>query len=298
MLNNNPNVNGVSPSVGLRVCTLWRRAINNAGSLDLNNCTITGNTSDVNGGGLENNNEAVVTNCTFQGNTATVNGGAIAAEFTTRVINCTIGGIFSEESNIASTGNGGGIDATGNLTLEGCTIVGNTATAGNGGGIENAKSVAMTNCTITRNTAGGTGGGLDNSPETFARVEASTIVGNTATQGGGIYNKGSEVHLYDSIVANNTGGDVAGHSFTTQDGNALYFIAYYQNGNNLFGDSAIVTDDPSGLHDDGGNQFSADPLLGPLQNKVARLRPWPWGRTAPPSATAVSVAPTQLKTVR
>ena len=99
-------------------------AINNAGTLYLNNCTITRNTSDDNGGGLENfggyafvtnctfqantaagnggglvnNDHAILTNCTFQGNTATDNGGAIATEdpygigSITSLINCTIGG--------------------------------------------------------------------------------------------------------------------------------------------------------------------------------------------------------------
>ena len=156
----------------------------------------------------------------------------------------------------------------------------------------------MTNCTVQGNTAGGTGGGLDNSSRALTQVEASTIVDNTATTGGGIFNNGSGVYLHGSIVANNTGGDVAGHSVTTQDSNATYFVAYYQYGNNLFGDSAIVTDDATGLHDDGGNQFSADPLLGPLQNNGGPTKTMRRRRTAPPSAAAVSIPPARLPTVR
>ena len=107
---------------------------------------------------------------------------------------------------------GGGIDNSGALTLNGCTITGNTA-GSDGGGIDNLGSLTLINCTVSGNSAG-TGGGLYNDGGTIILTDC-TVSGNSAGSGGGLDNASpGTATLTDTIVALNTdsGGasDIAG----------------------------------------------------------------------------------------
>ena len=119
-----------------------------ASTVNIENCIITGNEADTNGGGLNvEGTPTTITNCTFTGNTAK-NGGGIyiigASSYPVVTISGgTIGGTGTNEANKAtgtgSDGNGGGI-YVGNLCKvilqnngsTGCTIKGNTAQRGGG----------------------------------------------------------------------------------------------------------------------------------------------------------------------
>jgi len=149
--------------------------IYNAGTLTVNNSTISGNTasSPSGGGGNYNTVTLTVTNSTISGNTETEGGGG-----------------------------GGGIFNDGTLTVTNSTISGNSAT--NGGGIFNYfGTLTVNNSTISGNTAASQGGGIANYYWGALTVNNSTIAGNSATQGGGIYNWGN-VGVTNSIVAGNT----------------------------------------------------------------------------------------------
>ncbi len=97
------------------------------GTLALSDCTVSGNSAGVTGGGLNNQNGTIsLTNCTVSGNTATDGVG---------------GGVFT----------GGGT-----ISLTNCTVSGNTAPAGpNGGsGLYNRGNLALTNTIVAGNTGG------------------------------------------------------------------------------------------------------------------------------------------------
>ena len=131
-----------------------------ANKIEIENCIITGNEADTNGGGLNvEGTPTTITNCTFTGNTAKNGGGIYIIETSNRrpvvtISGGTIGGTGTNEANEAtgtgSDGNGGGI-YVGNLCKvilqnndsTGCTIKGNTAYTNGGGVYANNADVIM-----------------------------------------------------------------------------------------------------------------------------------------------------------
>jgi len=131
--------------------------ISNAGTLTLNNSTVSGNTSPVNGGGGIYNEYAgtlTLNNSTVSGNTA------------------------------PSLGNGGGIYNVGTVTLTSSAIIGNSAGdsccsgGGGGGGISNSGTLALNYSIVSNNTILGSfhGSGIYN-PSGFLTLNNSTING-------------------------------------------------------------------------------------------------------------------------
>ncbi|MDP1552578.1 MAG: hypothetical protein Q8M06_06165, partial [Methanobacteriaceae archaeon] len=86
---------------------------------------------------------------------------------------------------------GAGIYNSGNFTVSGSTISGNTALEGGGGIYNYVCYVTVSGSTISGNTANA-GGGIYNY-DGILTVSGSSICGNTANAGGGIYN-------YDGIL--------------------------------------------------------------------------------------------------
>jgi hypothetical protein len=124
--------------------------------------------------------------------------------------------------NSASAGTGGGILAyTGTtLTIEQCTIAGNTAPEG--GGIESGAALLIENSTISGNTATegyttnyanhagfGKGGGGIEIGGTAATIRNSTIAGNSAASDGGgvnVENFSGTVLVQNCTITGNTAG--------------------------------------------------------------------------------------------
>ena len=101
---------------------------------------------------------------------------------------------------------GGGIYTNGNLTINNCTISGNTATNGGFGGgiIHSSNQLTVTNSTISGNSAD-TGGGIYLSAN--ASLQNVTITNNSAmTSSGGILIDG-DLQLGRSIIAGNSAPD-------------------------------------------------------------------------------------------
>lgn len=94
----------------------------------------------------------------------------------------------------------------GNVTLRNFAIVGGNTVSG--GGIYNDSMLTVINTTFSGNNAT-EGGGIYNAGSGTLTVINSTFSNNTATQGGNIYNAGT-LTLYNSILANSTGGDCVG----------------------------------------------------------------------------------------
>ena len=110
---------------------------------------------------------------------------------------------------------GGAILSAGSLTLNRCTIAGNSVTSGGGGGAiyNNLGSLTLNQCTVTGNAANagsGAGGGIFNlSGGAPVTLNQCTVSGNLAGTGGGIggFNLGSNnVTFFNSIVAGNSAG--------------------------------------------------------------------------------------------
>jgi hypothetical protein len=155
--------------------------------------------------GLNNAQIEITQNLTIQGLGAA--NLAISGENASRVFQVdtsgqvTIAGLTIENGNASSADGGGILDASGDLTVSGCTLSGNTAY--DGGGIESyaASTLTVSDCTISGNSAADIGGGMvTGGPQ--VTLSASTVTGNTAVRGAGIYNY-SFLTIDKSVVCNN-----------------------------------------------------------------------------------------------
>jgi predicted outer membrane repeat protein len=227
------------------------------GSLTVNACTVSGNTA-IAGGGIFNYLGALaVKGSSVSGNSAFGAAGIDTFHGTLQINDSTLadnsaplglgGAIYNDDSavtisgstladNSANTGGGvynhGGISDVGTLTMNGCSVVGNTAAAitdasgrfvrgGVGGGIFNEGGfqtmVTINGSTFTGNKAlaksaffglfidGGRGGAIyDDGPLT---VRGSTLSNNTAEVGGGAIESDGTLAVNDcTLTANSTLG--------------------------------------------------------------------------------------------
>jgi len=222
------------------------------GYLKVSNCAITANTATA-GGGIFNNGTLDLTNCTVSGNQAT-NTAAAEVEGPNVVVASNGGGVYN--------------DTNGNLGVNSSTISGNTATDLGGGIFNTAAGDALEISEVVRSStfsgnSAEKGGAIYNSGN--LGVGSSTITGNLAAlEGGGIFNGSGTAAIIDirsSIIAGNTaenGPDVAG----TFDSGGFNLIGKSE-GSTGFGEG--ITDqtgtiaapldpglDPNGLQDNGG----------------------------------------------
>ncbi len=156
-------------------------------------------------------------------------------------------------SNTASGSFGGGLKNEGTATLNNSTLSGNSADYG--GGIYNRAILTLNNDTLSGNTAKKYGGGIKN--EGTLNLNNITISANTANDnGGGVLNYSyGKTYFKNTIIAGNTASNSAqvdcGYLSTTSQ-------SFYSQGFNLVG--------PGCSSNGTGDQTTADPGLGPLQN--------------------------------
>jgi MBG domain (YGX type)/YDG domain len=161
--------------------------------------TLTGGNQNANGAGLDNSGAVTLSDCTISGNTAPGNsGGGLFSSGTATLINCVVSG-----NNAAY---GGGLEnKTGSMTLTGCTVSsngnGNLSGGTSGGGIYNLATLSLNDCTITGNT-GYVGGGLNNGSGGTANLTGCTLSANSAKYNGGLGNSDA-VSLTDCTIKNN-----------------------------------------------------------------------------------------------
>lgn len=169
-------------------------------------------------------------------------------------------------------GEGGGIFAD-HVDVVGSRIVDNEAAVG-GGGLD-GESVVVTRSTIARNVAGADGGGIrvrdTTGPAPGLRLESSTVTDNRAENGGGLHlGSNARLELSLSTVADNLA--VAGGGLhATTDVSLRGTVVAMNSGGDLAGDGSATLDrslvrDPRGFPavDAGGSIIGQDPLLGPL----------------------------------
>ena len=154
---------------------------------------------------------------------------------------------------------GGGIVSRGNLTLNRCTLAGNST--GLGGGIYNDGVLALNQCTLAGNSAGGGGGGIYNNSGTVT-VNQSTLAGNSAVYGGGgiANNNSGTVTVNQSTLAGNSAGAYGGGIYSLGTLNLTNSI--------VAGNMAPTVANILGpINTSGGVNLTSDaPLLAPLGN--------------------------------
>jgi Right handed beta helix region len=210
---------------------------NNGGTLTVSNSTLSGNSTNSNGGAIFNSGTLTMSNSTLSGNSS-FNGGAILNSGTLTMSNSTLSGNSSDF--------GGAILNSGTLTMSNSTLSGNS-TNNNGGAILNYGTLTMSNSTLSGNSSYYGGGAIYNNSGTLT-VSNSTLSGNSTTfgsgSGGAIWNSSGVSTLKNTIVANSpSGGSCYG---TITDG-----------GYNLDSDNTCGFGTPNSIS-------GVDPMLGPL----------------------------------
>ena len=201
--------------------------------LTIKNCIIKENVNtypNTAGGGMYAiTSQIYIENSLIENNTCNLAGAgmSLTASTITAVKNSSF--INNSVSSSSSNWGGGGIYVSGILTLENCTVSGNTHPI-RSGAIDVYGFINLNNCTITDNFAEECGGIYEHSP-----LQEDTIV-----------------VLANSIVAGNS---------SNSGGNDLYG-RIYSKGYNLIQDQtgATISGDVT------GNIYGQDPLLGPFQN--------------------------------
>lgn len=248
-------------------------AVDLYGSLQLISSEISGNTSELGGGGahLAGKYGSLTTDdATISGNTSGGSGGGILLESGTSSVDSVI-----EEStvsgNTAGDGDGGGVqailDEDSELRVDRSTISGNEASADGGGlAIAGEGDLSLVHSTVSGNTAKDGGGvaaagAADDDPGTFW-ADNSTIAANEASgEGGGLVVRqrdgfSRKVELLSTIVGDNTAAgaaeDLAGPAAPDED------VTLYES---LIEEPGDVTpaEDPAGP-----SIIGSDPDLGPL----------------------------------
>ncbi|GAB5404998.1 MAG: hypothetical protein Aurels2KO_32290 [Aureliella sp.] len=160
------------------------------GTLTIQRTTISQNSSQLRGGGLEiEGGEATITDTSISGNSSVLQGGGIWVIAATVTVN---GSTISENSSEFLSG--GGIENYGSTTLINSTVSGNSAPAG--GGIQNGRALTLINSTITGNVAvAGGGGGIRSTGTVSTTINNSIVAGNEAT---------SDPDVFGQLVANNS----------------------------------------------------------------------------------------------
>lgn len=177
----------------------------------LNGVRITGGSATSGGAISSIYGELTMLDSVIDGNTATGSGGGMYVVGELRMQRTTVSG------NSALTGGAlvlesGSADVS---TIEQSAISGNTA-GGDGGGISltpfHQGQTVITDTTIGGNTASGSGGAVHSAGSAVGELllSSTTVTGNGASTGGGIAQTSGTVIVQDSIVAENTGGDLSG----------------------------------------------------------------------------------------
>jgi len=198
------------------------------GSLTANNLNIRGGWTETNGGAIAVSNAAVtLNNSVVSGSGAKALGGGIYAldsdlTLINSDVNSSATGVLTKPESTAQTETseetetlawdtyGGGVYFEGensSLVIDKSGL-GTNASHSSGGGLYIASGKAtISNSTISGNTAKGDGGGVYNAGD--ATLTHVTVVHNSATNSGGIVDTATLL-LYNSILADNEGGDCSG----------------------------------------------------------------------------------------
>ena len=203
-------------------------------TIEIVDCTFSGNEGIVHGAIHFNNSTATVIDCTFQNHVAERTGAIFAKNSSITVERCSFSNNHASESGSTDGGGaltlslsgvaslldcvffqnssknfGGAIhfNGLGPLTLERCVFVGNSSTWP-GGGLVSFGPLSITNCIFIANTAS-QGAGIAVAVSDQISITSSTFVANEATDSGGGISVGFPIHdggdaeLTDSVLWGN-----------------------------------------------------------------------------------------------
>lgn len=169
-------------------------------TLTLVNSTVTGNTSDDDGGGIYSSGHLVLTDSTVSGNTTSEDGGGVfVGENGSLVVT------GSTISGNTSGRDGGGIATRVSTLVSRSTISGNTSNDDVGGILlgDNDTTYVITDTTISGNSSIDSAGGLFLVTGGTLVMSGSTVSGNTAPIGAGMELRG-ESQISRSTISGNT----------------------------------------------------------------------------------------------
>lgn len=157
------------------------------------------------GGGIAAG-DLVLTDVTVQRNRADVSGGGLLVAGGGEAV--VIGGSVAD--NVATTGDGGGIENEGTLSLSRVTVERNRAPSGRGGGVSNAAGATLTadNETVFQSNQATDGGGLANAGT--AALQGTRVLTNVATADGGAIWTSGPLTLRGAVVSDNSAGQRGG----------------------------------------------------------------------------------------
>lgn len=203
------------------------------------------------------------------GHKATLDGNQAGPVLTTEFASLTVIGLTI--TNGMSTGDGGGVDASGGLTIIDSTVVGNVAVAGGGGigieggvtlinttvignsaayggGIAGTAEVVMVDAMVVGNTAAYSGGGIATDHGGIILNGRSSIHHNTAIHGGGVTNAtnflvlNNQSSIHDNTASGDGGGVWSGDaSVYLNDASSISRNTAGGNGGGMYSEHAWVT---------------------------------------------------------
>jgi predicted outer membrane repeat protein len=184
--------------------------INNfGGSLEIENCTFSGNTGDI-GGAILNKGTLTVQNCIFNNNSATEGGAIYNDELSSISIEGT-----AFVNNTASV-MGGAIENRGHMIIDDSTFNENSADGDGGGAIftgHSTSTATITSSTFTQNTAigeNGCGGAITAAAGNLAITDSDFIENSSSSCGGAMFAAGISTTITNSVFAHNTTGSEGG----------------------------------------------------------------------------------------
>ena len=216
---------------------------NNPSTIEINDTTISNNSStEQGGGGIRNSSTATLVRVLITGNSSPVVGGGIENDGSISVMDSNISNNDCTSNNFG----GGGLFNVGTASLNNCVLQNNTSAASGGGILQFPNgTLILTQTTISDSNAQTNGGGIDN--QGTMTVLSSTISGNEAgLHGGGFYQQiGSGGLISDSTVDSNiartgAGGGVFNLGLTTLVSNTISNNQAAESGAGIF-NGAIVT---------------------------------------------------------
>lgn len=200
-------------------------------ALEMESCTVSGNTAARDGGGINLDGNAVtMKDCEITGNTATRNGGGIYIEGSAATLTMESGKI---SENIASDNDGGGVYVkNGTFEMKGGIISENKAENSDGGGVYvfTGSTFKMEGGTIEKNEANYGGGVYVNGGAFNMSGDGSAISRNKARGkdnagtldggGGGVYLNASTFTMEGGTIS---GNETAGNKETSGGGGVYVF---------------------------------------------------------------------------
>ena len=183
--------------------------VDEGAALTITGSTVTDNSAPRLGGGIADYGTLTVRGCTVSDNHALgTYGGGIAvfsgAPFSAR-FSATLTVSDSTVADNTAFQNGGGITGVSStMTLNNCSVTGNSTHLYDGAGLNNhGGTLKVNHSVVANNTANGFGGGIQNYIGSTLAVSDSDVEGNSARFGGGIDNAGT-LTIRDSRLSKNT----------------------------------------------------------------------------------------------